>query len=118
MDSDHCSRCGACCRWSGILDVHIGEVEAIARFCGISVEIAQDVFVDSAEVTGAMTVRSADGGECIFLDGNTCAVYPVRPVACRKFPRAERITPSLLDKCAVARWMQLTNRAQARGGVR
>jgi Fe-S-cluster containining protein len=33
-----------------------------------------------------LALKDKANGECIFLDGNDCAVQPVKPKQCREFP--------------------------------
>ena len=33
-----------------------------------------------------LALKDKPNGECIFLDGNDCAVQPVKPQQCRDFP--------------------------------
>jgi Fe-S-cluster containining protein len=38
-----------------------------------------------------LNLRSREGGGCVFLEGNSCVVYPARPKQCADFPGAWRI---------------------------
>lgn len=103
MTDQGCNRCASCCRWPGILDITFEEVRAIAAELSMSIELVQKEYITSDPATGDLVVRSNPDLTCIFLAGTRCTVYPVRPVACREFPRDHVITPSLLAKCSLAR---------------
>lgn len=74
-----CTQCSNCCRET-LVEVSEGEIGAIARFLNSPVA---DV-VREYTVGGRMLRQNADG--CVFLDGNLCMIYAVRPQACREFP--------------------------------
>ena len=52
----------------------IGEIEFIQRFTRVSRD------------RRGLSLEEKANGECVFLDGDNCAVQPVKPRQCRDFP--------------------------------
>jgi Fe-S-cluster containining protein len=76
--------CAHCCKMR--VDVNPMEVELILAYCD---ENAIDIDVDYLKVQGAIPQDILDKNpglnRCIFLaKDNSCRIYPVRPIACRK----------------------------------
>lgn len=81
-----CDRCTACCRWSGQVKVsaaeigrlavhlHVSEMDFIARYTRLNANRSGLALTDQAN------------GACVFLDGDSCRVNPVKPQQCRDFP--------------------------------
>jgi len=83
-----CKRCGDCCIGYGGTFISERQVEAIADFIGLDL----DVFLaEKCCLSGGKPVltQGADG-YCIFWD-RTCTIYPVRPGMCRKWPFIESV---------------------------
>ena len=81
-----CQRCTACCRWPGDVRLGAGEVACLAAFTGMAeVEFIQRFARISRDRHG-LSLEEKPDGSCIFLDGNTCKVQPVKPQQCRDFP--------------------------------
>lgn len=81
-----CQRCTACCRWPGQVRVTEAEITRLARFKGLSeFEFIQQFTRLRADRRG-LALREKPNGECIFLEGNDCAVQRVKPQQCRDFP--------------------------------
>lgn len=82
-----CTRCGNCCRNHGAYTyVYLADadVSAIARHLGME----QGAFLEAycQREDGWVTLRM-DSPACPFLEeGNTCAIYPVRPKQCATWP--------------------------------
>jgi Fe-S-cluster containining protein len=83
-----CLRCHACC---GDTKQHIRhirlletEATAISRFIGHQ----QQKFCASSDEFGSykFEMLKQSSGDCIFLKGNSCTVYPERPLTCRFYP--------------------------------
>ena len=81
-----CQRCTACCRWPGQVKVSDAEISAIAKFLGMS----DDEFIQRhtrlRQQREGLALNDKDNGECFFLEGNDCAINPVKPQQCRDFP--------------------------------
>jgi uncharacterized protein len=81
-----CERCGACCRWPGEVRVDALEISKLAGFKGISEqEFIQEHTRLRLDRLGLALKERADCS-CIFLEGGSCAVHPVKPQQCRDFP--------------------------------
>ena len=81
-----CQRCTACCRWPGEVAVTTEEITRLAAY----LSIAEDAFIERytrlhSDRRG-LALTEKENGECIFLNGNDCAVQPVKPKQCRDFP--------------------------------
>ena len=81
-----CQRCTACCRWPGQVRLTDAEITHIAEFKSLS----EHEFIQRyTRLTGdrrGLALADKPNGECIFLDGNDCAIQPVKPLQCRQFP--------------------------------
>ena len=81
-----CQRCAACCRWPGQVRLAEGEINRLAVFQGISeMEFIQQ-FTRLTHDRQGLALTEKPNGECIFLEGENCAVQPVKPQQCRDFP--------------------------------
>jgi Fe-S-cluster containining protein len=81
-----CQRCTACCRWPGDVRLSDGEVAHLAGFLGLGeVEFIQRFTRISKDRRG-LSLEEKPNGECVFLEGNDCAVQTVKPQQCRDFP--------------------------------
>ena len=86
-----CRRCGACCRWSGCVKLLPGELEAIAKFLGVSAEEFSAASTRLSPDRQCLSLDERPDGSCIFLDAAPdglarCIVDPVKPRQCRDFP--------------------------------
>ncbi len=80
-----CTQCGACCRETRV-DARPAEIEEIARGLNERPETVAALYTEADPSDGRRVLKHV-GGQCVFLDGsNLCAVYDVRPKACRDFP--------------------------------
>ncbi|NWF96745.1 MAG: YkgJ family cysteine cluster protein [Candidatus Thorarchaeota archaeon] len=101
-----CTKCGACCR-SELLLVTITGSDLLRIRDALRIDTPQllraiDFYtLDADEVPAGlkhvpavstekglayMALRKLENGDCIFLSGNECMIYPVRPSVCRAFP--------------------------------
>lgn len=81
-----CRQCGACCRWPGHVHLAGDEVQAIAGFLGISVHAFTGRYTELAANRAGLSLVEAEDGACVFLEGNSCRIQPVKPRQCRDFP--------------------------------
>jgi Fe-S-cluster containining protein len=86
-----CARCGNCCREPGYVRLAPGEVDAIARYLGMSVPDFTAAYTRVTRDRRGLSLTEGEKTTCVFLhrDGH-CTVYPVRPRQCRDFPHAWR----------------------------
>jgi len=83
-----CLRCHACC---GDTKQHIRhirlletEATAISHFTGCQ----QERFCTSLDESGPykFEMLKQSSGDCVFLKGSSCTVYPERPLTCKFYP--------------------------------
>lgn len=90
-----CTRCGNCCRWPGFVRILPEELETIARFLDLTPVSFVDRFTRLHPSRTGLILTEAGDGACVFLEGNTCRIQPVKPRQCRDFPtvwRREELT--------------------------
>ena len=81
-----CQRCTACCRWPGQVRLTDAEITRLAEFKQIS---EFDFIQRFTRLTGdrkGLALLDKPNGECFFLQGEACAIQPVKPQQCRDFP--------------------------------
>jgi Fe-S-cluster containining protein len=81
-----CQRCTACCRWPGQVRLTDAEIARMAAFKGMSQRAFIQQFTRLRRDRQGLALMDKPNGECIFLEGNDCAVQPVKPQQCRDFP--------------------------------
>ena len=62
------------------------EITRLAAFKGISEHEFIQQFTRLRWDRGGLALREQPDGACVFLEGNDCAVQPVKPQQCREFP--------------------------------
>jgi Fe-S-cluster containining protein len=107
----HCTKCGGCCKYPGlIVNVTPRDVRVLAKHLkadaagllkvlgfyqvepgkGQSDEDIQARMVFPALKThkgpAYLGLLKRPTGECVFLEGETCSIYPARPRICQSFP--------------------------------
>ena len=83
-----CVKCALCCgdtavRVRRVLFLRV-EAERIMRFTGKSVDLFAERVVGFEPYVFEMR-KNADG-RCVFLEGNLCGIYRVRPLICVFYP--------------------------------
>ncbi len=81
-----CERCTACCRWPGQVLLNDAEIARLAAFKGLSEHDFIQQFAKLRADRRGLALREQPDGACIFLEGENCAVQPVKPQKCREFP--------------------------------
>lgn len=74
-----CQRCTACCRWPGQVRLTDAEVARLATFLRLP---EYDFIQRHTRLTQSrlgLALQERANGECVFLEGNGCAVQPVKP---------------------------------------
>lgn len=93
-----CTRCGACCRWTGDVCIEEDEVREISRF----LHMDEQTFIDECCRLRAnrqgLSIRDAADGACMMLAENGCRINPVKPRQCRGFPNQWNF-PGWRDLC-------------------
>jgi Fe-S-cluster containining protein len=90
-----CTACANCCRVASIR-IADRDVEKLARRLGIGVKQFLLQFTREDAEEGRVLLRNEGG--CVFLEGNLCSVYDVRPHTCVTFPHLVRGTGSLVSR--------------------
>lgn len=82
-----CTQCASCCR-SATVQVMERDIEKLARF----LRVTPAAFVRDYTQPGedGTDLKKQANGDCIFLSGNECTVYDVRPSNCEDFPHLVR----------------------------
>lgn len=93
-DSIDCTACANCCRVA-TTQVSERDVERLARYFRLSVPDFQREYTLEAE-EGRILKRTENG--CVFLEGNLCSVYDVRPGTCELFPHLVKGNGSLVSR--------------------
>jgi Fe-S-cluster containining protein len=90
-----CTACANCCRVATV-KIADRDVEKLAKRLGVSPNrfVAEYTREDAEE--GRVLRRNQDG--CVFLEGNLCSVYEVRPHTCVTFPHLTRGAGSLVSR--------------------
>ena len=81
-----CQRCTACCRWPGQVRLSEAEITRLAAFKGLGENEFIQQFTRLRWDRGGLALKEQPDGACIFLEGENCAVQPVKPQQCREFP--------------------------------
>jgi Fe-S-cluster containining protein len=102
-----CTSCANCCRHS-VVSVNKSEIEHIAGYIGTTPETVIRLYtVPDPDAPTLRILRNSQEG-CVFLDGNLCTIYEVRPKTCRDFPHVAIGTHSLGGRqSSHARWAAL-----------
>ncbi len=90
-----CTTCANCCRVA-TTQVTERDAERLARFLRVKVAAFLRDYTEETEDEGRILKRNEDG--CVFLDGNLCSVYDVRPNTCELFPHLVKGNGSLLSR--------------------
>lgn len=81
-----CTGCGNCCTgnpkhyW---VETTRAELKRIAQHLGITLAWLRRRYVMREDGAEGLSMR---GGRCVFLEGNRCRIYAVRPTQCRTYP--------------------------------
>ncbi len=62
------------------------EITRLAQFRGLGEHDFIQRFTRLRPDRGGLALMDKPNGECVFLDGENCAVQPVKPQQCRDFP--------------------------------
>ena len=81
-----CQRCTACCRWPGQVRLTNEEITRLSAFKGLGEHDFIQRFTRLRHDHRGLSLLEKPNGECIFLEGENCAVQSVKPQQCREFP--------------------------------
>ena len=94
-DAIDCTACANCCRVA-TTQVTDRDIERLARYFRLSVAEFRAQYTVETEEEGVILKRNENG--CVFLDGNLCSVYDVRPGTCELFPHLVKGSGSLISR--------------------
>lgn len=97
LEQFQCQRCNECCRKPGFVYLKEGEVEAAARFLGMTDFDFINEYCELQERRKLVLKKHADES-CVFLMDHGCRIHEVKPQQCQDFPRKWR-TPASLEYC-------------------
>jgi Fe-S-cluster containining protein len=83
QDEVDCTVCANCCKVATVDTCH-RDIEKLAKHFGIS----RPQFIEkytSVDDLGRIILKRTESG-CVFLNGNDCTIYDVRPRNCELFP--------------------------------
>ncbi len=86
MNDFVCRRCAACCRWPGHVLLTEKDIAALASHMRMDTSLFIERYCVLARNRAQLALAETPNGACVFLDGNDCCVYSVRPLQCRQFP--------------------------------
>jgi Fe-S-cluster containining protein len=86
-----CTRCGACCRWTGSVLLTDRDIACMAEKLNLTEQAFIDRYTRLAPNRIQLALTERPDGSCCFLSGNRCSIYAARPVQCRSFPHAWRV---------------------------
>ena len=95
-DQIDCTICANCCRVA-TAPVSERDADRLARYLRISTARFLAEYTTEDEEDGRILRRSPETG-CVFLEGNACTVYDVRPDACERFPHLVRGAGSIASR--------------------
>ena len=81
-----CQRCMACCRWPGQVVLSDEEIARLAAFKGMGEPEFIQQFTRLRADRRGLALKEQPDSACIFLEGGSCAVQPVKPQQCKDFP--------------------------------
>jgi len=62
------------------------EITRLAAYKGLSEPDFIEQFTRLRWDRGGLALKEHEDGACVFLEGESCAVQPVKPQQCREFP--------------------------------
>lgn len=93
-----CQRCTACCRWPGLVRVSDAEIDQIAEYLQMSSHDFIDRYTRLRPDRKGLSLIEKENHECVFLEGNDCAIQAVKPSQCAAFPNGWNF-PGWRDIC-------------------
>lgn len=108
-----CQRCTACCRWPGQVRISAADVTRIAEFLRLSEHDFVQRYTRLQHDRRGLALQEKLDGACVLLEGNLCAIQPVKPQQCRDFPNlwtypsAEKFCRAVPREVTAAEYVQL-----------
>lgn len=95
-DQIDCTQCANCCKVA-TTTLAPRDVDRLARFLRLKKDQFLEQYTTQSEEEGLILKRIDETG-CVFLSGNLCTVYEVRPGTCDDFPHLVRGNGSLQSR--------------------
>jgi len=84
-----CTQCGDCCRWEGFVLLDDEDIKRLRNKENLSHIDFIAKFTRQIRIDGKYKMALVDkkgSNECIYLKGNKCSVYDIRPKQCSEYP--------------------------------
>lgn len=82
-----CIRCARCCGDTSSRERRILLLPSEAYHISRTTALVVEDFAEPTEGAGLYVLRMRKkDGRCVFLDGNRCSIYAIRPLVCRFYP--------------------------------
>jgi uncharacterized protein len=95
-DRIDCTQCANCCRVATV-QLKERDVEKLAKYFRITPHQFRAEYTTVDPEEGLILKRTQESG-CVFLSGNECTVYDVRPDTCENFPHLVRGAGSITSR--------------------
>jgi Fe-S-cluster containining protein len=89
-----CTQCANCCRVA-TTPLNERDIERISRGLGMRKQDFLEQYTVKTE-EGVILRRTEDG--CVFLNGNLCSIYEIRPQTCELFPHLVKGNGSFVSR--------------------
>lgn len=100
-DIFECTQCGECCKGYG--GTYVSEAD-IARIAAFLDESPETVIRNYCRASGRRRlIGQADNGYCVFAKDGRCAIHPVKPRMCRRWPYLPSILVDVSNWHAMAK---------------
>ena len=85
-----CQQCTNCCRWPGFVRLTNEDITRIATYLKQSEFRFIQTYTRLRPHRDGLALQDQGDGSCVFLDGQSCAIHPVKPAQCAGFPNEWR----------------------------
>lgn len=115
-----CQRCTACCRWPGQVRLTEADITRIASFLQLGEPDFIERYTRLQQDRRGLALQEKPDGACVLLDGNLCAIQPVKPQQCRdfpnlwKYPGAEKYCQAIPREVSADEYVRLVSAATQR----
>jgi hypothetical protein len=81
-----CKKCGACCKWEGMVLLTPEDVRRIAEDLSVDKEEFLEKQTEKHN-TDVILKNKPNSSSCVFLVDNKCSIWDVKPEQCADFPK-------------------------------
>lgn len=81
-----CKKCGACCKWEGIVLLTPDDINRIANYQSVNKEKFLEEHTRKYK-TNIVLKNKTNSSSCVFLKDNKCSIWDVKPKQCADFPK-------------------------------